>query len=126
MKKMQPDRELSIFEAEAVDQYFRMGRAVIAHEKAIEGLPKGYISRKKVGQVIRTVDVESIIKLSQKSYQIDFVVTEQERSGKVKGRTRMRGVLEIEFLTPAAEDMEKNPLGIYISNFDFTVVSAAR
>ena len=50
MKKMQPDRELSIFEAEAVDQYFRMGRAVIAHEKAIEGLPKGYISRKKVGQ----------------------------------------------------------------------------
>lgn len=82
--------------------------------------------RKKVGQVIRTVDVESIIKLSQKSYQIDFVVTEQERSGKVKGRTRMRGVLEIEFLTPAAEDMEKNPLGIYISNFDFTVVSAAR
>ena len=47
MKKLSPDRELSIFEAEAVDQYFRMGRAVAVHEKAIDDLPKGYISRKR-------------------------------------------------------------------------------
>lgn len=82
--------------------------------------------RKKVGQVVQTVDIESVIKLSNKSYQLDFVVTEQDRAGKVKGRKRMRGVIEIEFLTPAQEDLTLNPLGIYISNFDFTAVSVVK
>ncbi len=80
----------------------------------------------RFGQVIRTVEVESILKLTNDSYQVDFYVTETDSGGKPKSRTRMRGVLTVAFLEPEPDEQKVNPLGIYFSNFDFTTVAVTK
>ena len=46
-KKIIPkESELSILQAELIDQYFRAQRGIEAYQKEIELLPRGYISNK--------------------------------------------------------------------------------
>lgn len=76
----------------------------------------------EVGKTIRTVDIESILKLSANSYQIDFYVISENYEHRQRTSTHIRGIVHIEFLTPEKEDQIKNPLGIYIKNYDFTEI----
>lgn len=72
------------------------------------------------GKLTRTVEIETILKLSDKSYQLDFFV--DTASGSSKTRQRMRGVLSTALLEPPKEEQQKNPLGIYITDFDYTTL----
>ena len=76
----------------------------------------------ELGKTIRTVDIESILKLSANSYQIDFYVISENYEHRQRTSTHIRGIVHIEFLTPEKEDQIKNPLGIYIKNYDFTEI----
>ena len=76
----------------------------------------------KFGSQQRTVEIESILKLSDDSYQVDFFITTSSLAGKVTEKKRTRGVLSTQLLEPASEDQKLNPLGIYITNFDFTTL----
>lgn len=80
----------------------------------------------EAGKKSVTVDVESVLKLSAQSYQVDFIVLTSDTSGYVNIRQRMRGVLAVKLMEPAEEDQVLNPLGIYITNFDFTQVKEAQ
>lgn len=69
----------------------------------------------------RTRDVQfqtEPLKLSNKTYQIDFEVFERNLSGSVLKHTIYRAVTSIELLEPNEKDMQENPLGIYISSYD--------
>lgn len=70
------------------------------------------------GKMTRTVEIETILKLSDKSYQLDFFL--DSTAGTTKTRQRMRGVISTELLEPSESDQIRNPLGIYITNFDYT------
>lgn len=76
----------------------------------------------ELGKTIRTVDIESILKLSANSYQIDFYVISENYEHRQRTSTHIRGIVHIELLTPEKEDQIKNPLGIYIKNYDFTEI----
>ncbi len=75
---------------------------------------------KLVGKLIKNVEIESILTLSKNSYQVDFILTSSSLTGRMVETERLRGVLSVETLEPNEEDMKLNPLGIYITNFDFT------
>jgi type IV secretion system protein VirB5 len=74
------------------------------------------------GSHVQRVEIESVLLLTGKSYQVDFIVTTSRPNESQTKRTRMRGTLTVELLTPPQEDMTANPLGIYIVAFDFTTI----
>jgi type IV secretion system protein VirB5 len=71
------------------------------------------------------VEIESILEITDKSYQVDFIVTNSRPNETQVRRERMRGTLTVELLEPEKEDQIANPLGIYIVGFDFTKIGDA-
>lgn len=74
---------------------------------------------KNVGKVFRTIDIESVLKLTDSSYQADFIVNDKDKAQSRVNKRRFRGILTIKLLEPAKDDMILNPLGIYITDFEF-------
>ena len=74
------------------------------------------------GKKIVTVEIETVLKLSTQSYQVDFFIITADSRGQINERIRMRGILAIKLMEPPKEDQVLNPLGIYITNFDFTQI----
>ena len=74
---------------------------------------------KKFGSVYKTVDIESVLQLTRDSYQVDFLVNNTDKVESRNTRIRTRGVLSVKLMEPAKDDLIKNPLGIYITDFDF-------
>ena len=74
---------------------------------------------KKVGNVFRTIDIETVLKLTDSSYQVDFVISDKNKTASSVSRRRFRGIISIKLMEPSKNDTILNPLGIYITDFDF-------
>jgi type IV secretion system protein VirB5 len=73
-----------------------------------------------VGRERRSVEIESVIKITGSSYQTDWTETLASASAAQK-RTRMRALVTVKLLPVAdANTAKKNPLGIYIENCEMT------
>jgi type IV secretion system protein VirB5 len=71
------------------------------------------------GKTRRTVEVESVLKITPGSYQIDW--TETETSGaSARPAARMRAVVTVKLLPVTGEAVKRNPLGIYIESCEMT------
>jgi type IV secretion system protein VirB5 len=72
-----------------------------------------------VGKVRRSVEVESVLNITARSYQIDWIETTIDNSA---GRTsrRMRALVSVRLLPVSDATIKKNPLGIYIENYEMT------
>ncbi len=75
---------------------------------------------KDVQNIRKRVDIESVLKTSKNSYQVDFKITQSTPYDSNKTVFRMRGIVTITLLEPHEDDKILNPLGIYINAFDFT------
>lgn len=58
------------------------------------------------------------LKISNDTYQVDFVQIKRTLNGSIYEKNRQRAVITIKVLTPSEEDIKFNPLGIYITDFD--------
>lgn len=74
-----------------------------------------------VGKKKVVVTIETIIQVSENSYQIDWY---ENCTGKEVSNKRYRGVVTIALLTPSAKQSEKNPLGIYITDYNIVEIGA--
>jgi type IV secretion system protein VirB5 len=72
-----------------------------------------------VGKEKRTVTIESILRLSTHTWQVDWI---ENTSGTNGGNRRMRGVFTVELLEPSAKQRTLNPLGIYVDDYDYTAI----
>jgi type IV secretion system protein VirB5 len=72
-----------------------------------------------VGKTRRSVEVESVIKITGNSWQIDWNETMIESSAGRK-TARMRALITVRLLAVTDATIKKNPLGIYIENFEMT------
>ena len=77
---------------------------------------------KDFGSINRTVEIESVLALSQNSYQVDYFVTTERRDASESKKERMRAVMTTKMMEPPKEDQVLNPLGIYITNWDVTTI----
>lgn len=75
---------------------------------------------KDVGNFVKNIEIQSILNVSSNSYQIDFTVSYVSLTGQLLKTERKRGVISIDLMEPSKEDKISNPLGIYITNYDFT------
>jgi type IV secretion system protein VirB5 len=72
-----------------------------------------------VGKARRSVSIESVIKITGSSYQIDWKETTTGDSP--QGNTvKMRAIVTVKLITPTEQTIRKNPLGIYIDNCEMT------
>lgn len=58
------------------------------------------------------------LKISKDTYQVDYKITKRINTGSIVEEKRERAVITIKTLNPAKEDIQDNPLGIYITDFD--------
>jgi len=72
-----------------------------------------------VGKLRRTVDIESILHITGRSYQINWTETVIEPQSSPKN-SKMRAVVTIRLVLPTDATIKRNPLGIYIENFEMT------
>jgi type IV secretory pathway TrbF-like protein len=68
-----------------------------------------------------SVQVRSIVPLSETSYQIDWIEIVRKPSGDEKTRIAMRGVAQVQIVPPQSEAVIRvNPIGLYVKDFDWT------
>lgn len=73
-----------------------------------------------IGERAVTVDVTSVVRASEKSFQVKWVETAYER-GALAGTTHWTAILTIASKPPRTVDvLRKNPLGIYIDGIDWS------
>lgn len=83
-----------------------------------EDNPFGFIGSKK-----RIVTIESTIRVSGNTFQIDYIETQ---SGRDSGMKRYRALVTTIRQTPPKRSEKNNPLGIYISEYNITEISVLK
>jgi len=72
-----------------------------------------------VGKIRRTVEIESVLVITGRSYQVNWTESVIDTSSSPK-TFRMRGVVTVRLIAPTDATIKRNPLGIYIENFEMT------
>ena len=72
-------------------------------------------------------DINSVMPISQSSWQVDWQETTRDRDGGLVGKpVHMRAVLEIYILPPSTNaresDIQRNPLGIFVHDYNWQEV----
>jgi type IV secretion system protein VirB5 len=68
-----------------------------------------------------SVQVRSIVPLSETSYQIDWIEIVRKPYGDEKSRIAMKGVVQVQMIPPQSEAVIRaNPIGLYVKDFDWT------
>ncbi len=80
-----------------------------------EDNPFGLVGSKK-----RIVTIESTIRVSGTTYQVDYIETV---SGRDAGIKRYRALVSTTRMTPPKKSQKANPLGIYIREYNITEIS---
>ncbi|MDR2717001.1 MAG: type IV secretion system protein [Treponema sp.] len=73
-----------------------------------------------VGKIRRTVSIESVLNITGRSYQINWAESVIETSSSGPKNAKMRAVVTVRLITPTDATIKRNPLGIYIENFEMT------
>jgi type IV secretion system protein VirB5 len=73
---------------------------------------------KLVGKIRRVVEIESAIKITGSSYQIDWTETVIDSNGQHK--KKLRAIVTVQILPTDDKTIKRNPLGIYIKNCEMT------
>jgi type IV secretory pathway TrbF-like protein len=68
-----------------------------------------------VGKIRRAISIESVLHITARSYQINWVENTLDASSTQK-TAKMRAVVTVRLITPNDATIRKNPLGIYIEN----------
>ena len=72
-----------------------------------------------VGKIRRTVEIESVLHITGRSYQVNWTETSADSSSGPKN-SKLRGVVTVRLIPPTDATIKRNPLGIYIENFEMT------
>jgi type IV secretion system protein VirB5 len=68
-----------------------------------------------------SVEISNIVPLSPFTWQIDWIETERDRTGKELKQSRYRGIATLAMSPPQDEAVIRlNPIGLYIKDFDWT------
>lgn len=74
---------------------------------------------KDFGDHTREVEFETEpLKISKDTYQVDYRLITRTLTGVIIKDIRQRAVITIKALNPTEDDIQDNPLGIYITDFD--------
>lgn len=73
----------------------------------------------------RAVKISSVLAISDGVYQVDWFEAEYDKSGQKLAEYPMRGTFKIAWLKPETEEqIQENPLGIFVDYFSWTKLGA--
>jgi type IV secretory pathway TrbF-like protein len=105
-----------VIDHDAQQKYISETSAIV-QSMAIKELDAFYRANnpfKNIGSRTRTVDIEPPLRQTEKTYIVYFTTFEKNASGYTVRTTRWSALINLDLFEPAV----KNPLGIYITNFD--------
>jgi type IV secretion system protein VirB5 len=73
----------------------------------------------QVGKIRRSVEIESVLHITGGSYSVNWTETSFDVSAN-QSMKKMRAVVSVRIVTPTEATIKRNPLGIYIENFEMT------
>lgn len=86
----------------------------------MENLVKEHSPIHEVGKKSKTVEINSILRLSKNSFQAEWIEHEYDNAGTLLSLVNYRGVFNIVIQQPQNEpSIKKNPLGIFIDHFSW-------
>jgi type IV secretion system protein TrbF len=107
-----PDREVTLANlTEAYAMVTQTGAGVLTNMLKTED------AFSKIGGDHREVRLETLIKVSAKSWQADWVEVVSDASGEEKGSVRKRGIYTVIQGSPDERQIKSNPLGIFVDSF---------
>jgi len=76
----------------------------------------------KIGVNTCYPEIESTIKITDNTYQVDWILRVYGSNSKMLSETRFRGLFTLQILTPPEDQLKLNPLGIYIDDFNIAEI----
>jgi type IV secretion system protein TrbF len=113
-----PDRNLTLSNlAEAYAMTSQTGAAVLTT------MLKNENAFASIGTAHREIRLETLIKVSEKSWQADWVEVVLDGAGEELSSVHKRGIYTVEQGTPDEKQIRANPLGIFVDSFQIQDVS---
>lgn len=103
------------------DQYAFLNE--ITQQKLLESIEKDNVQQKMKNKESRDVDVTSILKIRENTFQIRWIEKNYTENGNVYSEDNMTGIFTVEFLNPNQINeniLLLNPMGILIKDFDIS------
>jgi len=72
-----------------------------------------------IGKIRRSIEIESTLRITGSSYQVDWIESTFESSGN-PSRVKMRALVTVRLITPDPSFIRDNPLGIFIDACEMT------
>jgi type IV secretion system protein VirB5 len=74
-----------------------------------------------VGKIRRSIEIESTLRITGNSYQVDWTESTFESGGN-PSRVKMRALVTVRLITPDPSFIKDNPLGIFIEACEWTQI----
>lgn len=101
--------------------YSFLGQSYPATSKISEFYTKGHNPFERAKSEIVSVDISSILPISDQSWRIEWVEIIRDRRGIEQERKNMQAMASIEIVAPKnVEQIYKNPIGLYITDLNWT------
>lgn len=68
-----------------------------------------------------TVEINSVLPISDKTWQVEWKETERSRRGLVKAQKRFKAAITVKFMPPTKEiEILRNPIGLYVEEISWS------
>ena len=120
-RQISPDRQVTLSNlGEAYSMVTQTGSGVLTSMLKTED------AFSKIGADHREVNLETLIKVTAKSWQADWVEVVLDATGEEKASTRKRGIYTVLQGLPDEKQLRSNPLGIFVDSFQIQDVDGGK
>jgi type IV secretion system protein VirB5 len=110
-----------VVQKQYIDRVYAMLRTTDPATEKVNGWFRSASPFDKARTATTSVEVNTVVPLSTRSFQIDWTEFERDRKGKEIGTRRFRGVATVVLIPPQDEAVIRlNPIGLYLKDFDWT------
>lgn len=111
----------AVVQKQYIDRTYALLRASDPSTQKINAWFRGNSPFEKAKTSTVAVEVNNIVALSNRTYQIDWTEYERDRKGKETGIRRFRGIATVTLTAPQDEaTIRLNPIGLYVRDLDWT------
>lgn len=117
-KSITPD---AVVQKQYIDRTYALLRTTDPSTEKVNAWFRGANPFERARTVTVSIEINSVVALSNQSYQIDWTEFERDRQGKELATRRFRGIATVTLSPPLDEaTIRLNPIGLYIRDFDWT------
>lgn len=111
----------AVVQKQYIDRTYALLRTADPSTEKINAWFRGNSPFEKAVKSTVAIEVNNVVALSSRTYQIDWTEYERDRSGKEAATRRFRGIATVAITPPQDEaTIRLNPIGLYVKDFDWT------